>query len=51
VVVPVVTFVVLLAVGALTGRVKVRSCCSMAASADDLRMRAADVSNEPSTGG
>jgi len=33
--------VVLLAVGALTGRVRSRSCCSVADPRDDLRMRAA----------
>jgi hypothetical protein len=36
---PVVIFLVLLAVGALTGRVRARSCCSPADPAADLRMR------------
>ena len=36
---PVVIFMVLLAVGALTGRVRARTCCSPADPAADLRMR------------
>lgn len=34
-------FVIVLAVGAITGRVKARSCCAVADPARDLRMRAA----------
>ena len=39
--VPVVLFPLVLAVGALTGRVRVRGCCTTGTAARDLRMRAA----------
>ena len=42
----VVTFLVVLVVGALTGRVKLQSCCAVADASQDLRMRAA-YSHEP----
>lgn len=37
----VIAFLVLLVVGAVTGRVKSRSCCSVADPRQDLRMRGA----------
>ena len=37
---PLVIFIVLLVVGALTGRVQVRNCCSIADPSKDLRMTA-----------
>jgi hypothetical protein len=37
----VIAFLVVLVVGAVTGRVKSRSCCSIADPRQDLRMRAA----------
>lgn len=37
----VIAFLVLLILGALTGRVKSRSCCSVADPRQDLRMRGA----------
>ena len=42
----VVTFLVVLVVGALTGRVKLRSCCAVADASKDLRMRSA-FTDEP----
>jgi hypothetical protein len=39
---PILVFPVLLAVGALTGRVRARSCCAPADPAADLRMRTAE---------
>jgi hypothetical protein len=40
-VVPLIAFVAFLVVGALTGRVTMQSCCSVADPRRDLRMRAA----------
>lgn len=37
----VIAFLVLLAVGAVTGRVRSRSCCAIPDPSQDLRMRAA----------
>ncbi len=37
----VIAFLVLLVIGAVTGRVKSRSCCSIADPRQDLRMRGA----------
>ncbi len=41
--IPVVAFVVFLVVGAITGRVKVQSCCAVADPRCDARMREAFV--------
>jgi hypothetical protein len=47
----VIAFLVLLVVGAITGRVRSRSCCSIADPRQDLRMRGAfeDEAAPPST--
>lgn len=47
--IPVVAFVVSLVVGALTGRAKVVSCCSVADPRCDLRMQAAFVDDGEET--
>lgn len=46
----VILFMVALAVGALTGRVRARNCCSMSADPADLRLRGArEPHDEPAT--
>lgn len=40
-------FAALLLIGALTGRVKVKSCCAVADPRKDLRMRAAFSADDP----
>lgn len=43
----VIAFLVFLVVGALTGRVKAQSCCSLTSDPDtDLRMRGSESSSE-----
>jgi hypothetical protein len=46
--VPVLLFLVALAYGGLTGRVRLSSCCAVADPARDLRMRAAFEDDETS---
>lgn len=45
--VAVAVFVLLLVVGAITGRVKVKSCCAIADPRHDLRMRGAYIDALP----
>lgn len=49
-VVPLAAFVGLLVVGAITGRVQVTSCCSIADPIHDARMRAAFEDDVPGSG-
>jgi hypothetical protein len=46
---PIIILMVLLAVGALTGRVRARNCCAPADPAADLRMRTVE-SDRPRAG-
>jgi hypothetical protein len=43
---PLVVFLVVLAAGAVTGRVRTRSCCTPTDPRDDLRMRSAFPADE-----
>lgn len=47
--IPVMAFLVLLVVGALTHRVTVRSCCAVADPRADLRMREAFLDDDPAS--
>ena len=44
-----VAFLVVMVAGAVTGRVKARSCCSVGSPEQDLRMRSALVDADPAS--